>query len=181
MTNLEEIWKDIKGFKGFYQISNLGNARSLDRMASNHTGRRLFKSRPLRQIKMRHGYPGFCLSKRQKQRAFSIHRLLGIHFIPNPENKPEINHINGIKTDYRLENLEWATRLENMRHAFKTGLCNFSGENSKSAKLTVNQAEEIRSLKGKHTQRVLAKIYGVNHSTIGAVQRNQTWITETVS
>lgn len=116
---MAEIWKDIKEYEGFYQISNLGRVRCCERI--DKIGRH--KSvRILTPNKQHNGYLRICLHKDCKQKRFFVHRLVAEAFIPNSGNKPHINHINGKKDDNRVENLEWATREENMQHAFNTGL-----------------------------------------------------------
>jgi hypothetical protein len=117
MKNTEEIWKDIVGYESHYQISSFGRVKS----PSNDKGRKekFLKSGGSR-IKGHYVY--ILLSKNNHQKSYLIHRLVAQSFIPNLNNKPHVNHINGIKDDNRVENLEWATRSENMRHADAIGL-----------------------------------------------------------
>lgn len=115
MENIEEIWKTIPFCDRGHQVSNLGNVRSLN---YNHTG--MVKNLKIRILDT--GYAQVCIWVGDRRRHFSVHRLVAITFIPNPENKPTVNHKNGIKTDNRVENLEWNTWSENNKHAFDTGL-----------------------------------------------------------
>lgn len=104
---MEEIWKDVKGYEGLYQISNLGKVKRLVSVKCK-------KERFLSITKDRKsGYCRVMLCKNNKTKRFLIHRLIAEHFIPNPENKPCIDHINGVKDDNRIENLRWCTYKEN--------------------------------------------------------------------
>jgi hypothetical protein len=106
-----EIWKPIDKFKDLYEISSIGRVRSNSR-----------KARILKPGSNKQGYRQVSLGKDWKFNTFRINRLVAIAFIPNPDNKPQVNHINGIKWDDRVENLEWVTAKENSIHAFKIGL-----------------------------------------------------------
>lgn len=127
----KEIWKDIPGYEGCYQASNLGNIKSIPRYVSNHTGMLLVKEKLITQRKNKQGYMICYLSKNAKDECFRVHRLIAKTFIPNPENKPQVNHIDGNKSNNRLENLEWCTNSENQIHAFKNGLNYVTGRAGK--------------------------------------------------
>lgn len=120
---MEEIWKDVIGYKGLYQVSNLGRVKSLDRwVKSKHNSIKMLKSKPMIISTDIHGYQYITLSKNGIRIKHKIHRLVAKSFIRNLKNKPEVNHKNGIKNDNRAENLEWATSSENQKHAYITGL-----------------------------------------------------------
>jgi len=122
---MNEVWKDVIGFEGLYMVSNMGNVKSLNRwieFANNGTrAKHLYKGRLLRPRIVR-GYSVVSLCKNGKADQRKVHRLVAQAYIPNPENKPEVNHKNGIKGDNSVGNLEWSTRKENQQHAFDNKL-----------------------------------------------------------
>lgn len=103
-----EVWKDIEGYEGLYQVSNLGRIRRDKKIKKPHVDHG--------------GYLTVWLCKHSVQKCLKVHRLVASAFLSNPEGKRTVNHINGVKTDNRVENLEWATHSENINHANKTGL-----------------------------------------------------------
>lgn len=107
------MWKAVKNFEGLYEVDESGVIRSLPRNGT------VKNPRIINQHIHKSGYMYCCLSKNNKQHNFQVHRIVAEAFIPNPENKPQVNHKNGIKLDNRLDNLEWATSSENMVHSFK--------------------------------------------------------------
>jgi hypothetical protein len=120
------------------------------------------------------GYYRVCLSVQGKNKHFYTHRLMAEAFIPNPLKKPQVNHKNGIKTDNRIENLEWATISENGKHAYKIGLCKPSiGEISGSSKITNEIALEI--VNSDLTPMELAKKFNLTRPTIYRVKKGESW------
>jgi hypothetical protein len=122
----------------------------------------------------RNGYYFLRLTKNKKQKNICIHRLMAETFIPNPENKPCINHKNGIKTDNRIENLEWCTNKENSTHAVKYGLMSF-GEHHGLSKLRDEDVYFIINSIGKITTRTMATMLNVSEVTINNVKSGRSW------
>ena len=159
-----EIWKDIEGYVGKYQVSNLGNVKTF-------VG---WKGRVMKQSKQNKGYNIVRLSNKNHL----VHRLVAQAFIPNPENKPNINHKSGVKTDNRAENLEWVTQKENIDHSIKFKLKpDDRGEKSYLAKLTENEVYVIKGLLKYTSIRPyeIAKIFNVVNDTIYAIKNKKSW------
>jgi hypothetical protein len=164
-----EQWKNIIGYEGIYSISNLGRVKS-----ANYNG-----TNTQRIMKSRVGMVGYVIinfHKNLKRKTKTIHRLLAIHFIPNPENKKEVNHIDGDKSNCNIENLEWCTRSENKIHAHKLGLEKArKGVSSNFSKLTEVQVLEIRKVNKSMFQKDIAKMYNVSRATITMILNRRTW------
>jgi hypothetical protein len=167
---MNEIYKDIKGYEGWYQISNLGNVKRI------MPGVRTYVGRIMKSSIDANGYYSVQLF-RGKPDTREIHRLVGQAFIPNSENKAEINHINGVKTDNQIKNLEWVTRPQNMQHAFKTGLKTNEGEHNPKAKLSEANVLDIRNkyATGHYSQAKLAREHNVCRQQIWGIVHNKSW------
>lgn len=128
----------------------------------------------LKPTKDKKGYLRISLSKKSNKKTFKIHRLVAMHYILNIDNKPQVNHKNGIKADNRLENLEWATASENTKHAYDTGL---NGKPPAVKKLNEQQVLEIRSKFKKKivTREMLGKEYNVSAYCIKDVILRKSW------
>lgn len=173
---MEEIWKDVPGYEGIYQVSNLGNVRSIDREFVNSIGRHcVLKGKPINP-RIEKGYYRLGLKRCQEQKMFNVHKLVALAFIPNPNNYNTINHINGIKTDNRVENLKWCTIQQNAIHAFKNNLGNY--QNKSLGKLRkINEYHSYKNIKvicpdgtEKHFNSVkdVAFHFGIKITTINA-------------
>jgi hypothetical protein len=161
-----EFWKDIKGYEGHYQVSNLGRVKSLK------NNKELIMS----NVKSTFGYLRVKLSKNGKIKGFPVHRLVGLNFLDLINGKNEINHIDGDKRNNFLTNLEWCNRSENIRHADKTGLrVMLKGKINPKAKLTDEQIILIRyERKGMH-QKDIAKEFNMKQQTISKIINYKLW------
>lgn len=121
----KEIFISIKGFEGLYEISNMGQVKSLEKYFKAGSGKTALCKVDEKIYSLSvgsNGYQTVNLYNNGFRKGYTVHRLVAMHFIPNPENKRCVNHINGDKTDNRVLNLEWATHSENNKHAFLSGL-----------------------------------------------------------
>lgn len=133
-----EEYRDVIGFEGLYQVSNYGNIK---RLGNNKQK----KERPLK-LYDRNGYLFVRLYKNGKAKNCLVHRLVAQAFIPNSDKKPEVNHINGIKNDNNVNNLEWSTRSENEQHAYDSGLCEVSRKAKSKPVLCITTGEIYESI-----------------------------------
>lgn len=149
----KEDWKDVAGFEVLYQVSNIGRVKNF------------ITSKILKPSFCFGGYPQVMISKGcRKFKTFKIHRLVGLAFIDNPENKPFINHKNGDVKDNRVENLEWCSAHENTKHSYDVlNRIPYHGETHDKAKLTNDDVREIRNkyIPYKYSTAKLGKEYGV--------------------
>lgn len=122
MNNENEMWKDIPGYESLYKINNIGIVKSLERFVNNGHKDILKKEKIRKNHKNKDGYLFIRLSKNGITKGYSVHRLVAQAFIPNPNNYPEINHIDGNKLNNAISNLEWCNRTKNVRHSFELGL-----------------------------------------------------------
>lgn len=187
MQSIAEVWKDIQGYEGLYQVSNFGRVKSLGRFVINPLVPKGYSWHPesiLKQYKLSCGYLNVILCKNGKGTLLKVHRLVAIAFIPNPKNKPHIDHINTIKTDNNINNLRWVTAKENLKNTItiehlkarrateetKIKISNaLSGKNNPRARKVRNlETNEIF-----YTINSAGQKYGVKSSSIrDAIRRN---------
>lgn len=163
---MKEIWKDITGLKGYYEASNLGNIHSKRTntiLKPSETGNK--------------GYLKVGISIDNHINSYHVHRLVASAFIPNPENKRTVNHIDGNKLNNCVDNLEWNTYSENALHAYKLGLKDLSGIKNPASKLSEKDVREIKQLllSKKYRQWEIALMYKVTRPNITSINNNKTW------
>jgi hypothetical protein len=177
-----EIWMPVVGYEGLYEISNYGNLRSLDRYTINRGVKAFVLGWELKYQLSTNGYYMAFLAKESTRKNTTIHSIVAKAFIPNPDNKPYVNHKNGIKTDNMAENLEWVTPKENTHHALTMGLLKTYGEDSKFCKILTADVLFIRYLKhivGHKTTYIHERYY--DYLTIGHIRKivsNRAWNTK---
>lgn len=171
---MKEVWKDIKDYEGLYQVSNMGRVKRVARYIHSKPSRlhfngekRWFKEKILKKYLGVMGYYRIALCKCNTQKSIRIHRIVAQTFIPNPNNKPHINHKDGNKLNNYVDNLEWVTPLENVKHAIKTGLMDskmlakYSKKNLiKKVDMLTLDGEYIRTFDSMHN---VYKYFGKNY------------------
>lgn len=149
---MEEIWKDIPGYEGYYQASNFGRVKRLERTFTRNNGKSEFAkfhiNERIKSIqKQTQGYSQVCLSKDGDMKTIRLNTLIARMFVDNPEEKPCVNHIDGNKDNNRADNLEWVTNSENILHAYRTGLIVHYTRKVAQFDLNGNKINEFNSLK----------------------------------
>jgi hypothetical protein len=174
-----EEWKNIPEFEG-YQASSLGKIRGIDRFKKGRSGLRLTRGQELKQVLNKKGYPEVRLRKNGTHTRL-VHKLVASAFLVKSEGYTQINHINGIKTDNSVVNLEWVTNSENQLHAYKLGLQpSRAGEGNSRATLTDEQVTILKELynSGK-TIKEVSELIGVSLSIIRQIIYGQSWRSNT--
>lgn len=171
---MKELWKDIVGYEGIYQISNLGNVRSLNRVVIRGKVKQKRKGKVLSNYKIGKGYYAVRLCKKM----YPIHRLVALHFLKNKDNKPCVNHIDGNKLNNSASNLEWCTLKENTEHAYKNNLMKPRlGETNGSSKLSEKEVKHIRKIwkSNLYSKTYIAALFNVSIVTVSNIIKNKSW------
>lgn len=175
----KEFWNDVVGYEGLYQISNLGRVKASARTFADKNGRvSRLKEKILKQSISNTGYYYVSLRKDNAAITTNVHRLIAEAFIPNPEKKRCVNHIDGDKTNNAIQNLEWVTHKENMQHASGANLLKY-GSSRVNAKLNEEQVRFIRANSKKNggtmTYIEIAEKFNVSPDIVGNVARRENW------
>lgn len=142
---MKKEWKPLINYENSYEISNFGEIRSIDRISGKRKG--IIKGKFLKQSINHKGYLEVRLFKNSKSISKIVHRLIALNFIPNPLNLPQINHIDGNKTNNFVNNLEWVSNSQNQLHAYKIGLQpSRAGEKNSNASLSDEEVSNIKDL-----------------------------------
>lgn len=174
---MEEIWKPVIGLEDAYEVSSLGNVRSLAREYFINGGLYKKKAVLLKGSVSRNGYHRHTLSFLDKRIYKNTHRMVAEAFITNPENKPQVNHIDGNKLNNSVFNLEWCDAAHNLNHAYKAGLAKGkSGVQNSMASLSEEQVLEIVALyKNGMKQVEIARIFGEKFQNISCIVNGKSW------
>lgn len=174
-NTIDDFWKVVQGYES-YLINRNGEIKTSEEYRKTYTDKDGYKI-------------VFLKGSNKKHDSLRVHRLVAMNFIPNPDNKPQVNHKNGIKDDNRVENLEWVTPSENIKHAYKHNLITnemrkvskpkLQGEKHPKAKLTKEDVLKIRRVHDRnskeHTSTALAEVYNVSPAHIRAIVSRKRW------
>ena len=179
----DEVYLVVAKTGGAYEVSNFGNVRSVDRVVKHRKGVRAkgfdahYRGKQLKKCVNSDGYEVVCVRIDGERKYRTVHRLVGQAFIPNPDNLPEINHIDFDKSNNKVSNLEWCTPQYNVTHTVKNGRkAVLKGEDAPRSKLKNKDVLEIRKLLNQGvTQAELSRIFGVHKNIIWNISKGHTW------
>lgn len=176
----QELWKDVVGYEGYYQVNNLGEVRGVERFVKHVSGGlKKVRSRVLYRHPDRKGYIRVLLAKEGKNKCCQVHRLVALAFIPNPNNKPCINHINLQTNDNNVVNLEWVTNRENTDHSVNMGsfIGLNRGEKQGGSKLKDKEVIQIKKYlnEGFLKSRETAQLFNASEQTICNIKKGRSW------
>jgi hypothetical protein len=174
---MEEVFKPVVGYEEYYEVSNLGNVYSIDRSIITKIGfPEKRKRRKMKFLYTRQGYLCIGLSKKNISKRVLVHRMVAMAFIPNPENKPQVNHKDLDKTNNKLDNLEWNTALENNKHA-QLNRANYFGERHCKSKVNNEIVKEMRYVYRSqlYSMPELAFVYGLSTVSARQIIVGNTW------
>lgn len=169
---MNELWKDIPGYEGYYEASNLGRIKSKARLVKHYQGGKLIVKERMLKPNLAGPYVSVLLSKEGKRVTFLVHRIIAALFVPNPDNKPKVNHKDFNPRNNAADNLEWTTQQENISHSVNAGR-NVKGITHGCHKLTELQVKEIRSYD--RSYKWLANIYAVSYGNIKRIRSRKIW------
>jgi DNA-directed RNA polymerase specialized sigma subunit len=176
-----DIFRDIEGYKGIYQISNTGIIKSLDRKIQTKNGViRFLKGKVLKQSLNTYGYKTILLCANGISKNKLVHRLIANTFIENKDNNICINHKDGVKTNNNICNLEWVTHSENLKHAYDLKLkipnviSKVKGVDHKLSKL--NESDVIKIYNLNKPQREIASIFNISLSRVNQIKNKKAWV-----
>lgn len=172
----EEIWKPVLGYEDRYEISNFGRFKIHDRFVNNRGKIKLRKGKIIDGHITGAGYRSFSIYINGSHKVVSMHRLVAEHFIDNPLNLPQVNHIDGNKLNNRLDNLEWCSSKHNVNHAIRIGLSN-PPKGEKNGKSILKESDVLFILKNKEvfSIRDMGKMLGVSHSAVQLITSGKNW------
>lgn len=177
---MEEVWKTVPGYENIFEVSNFGQVRSLNRIVKTcYNSHRVVATKLRKQSINKNGYKRINAGNK---RIVLVHRMVALAFIPNPENKPFINHIDANPSNNVVTNLEWCTHKENMHHAIKLGRLKFESFGKKgdlcgASKLTEKEVKDIKArlLNGETVKKISKTVDKVGESAIQEIKAGRSW------
>lgn len=172
-----EVWRPIPGYEGSYEVSSEGRIRTIDRTFITVSGAKQRKrSRLMELMPARGGYLRVCLYRDGVGQGAQVHRLVAAAFLSNPEGKPHVNHVNFVKTDNRLVNLEWVTQSENQQHSARHGRFNPILNPKRALKYSAETIAEFRErVRNGERAGTIRREYGISSAHADRIAKGTTW------